>query len=158
MEKLLEEVASLISKKGLTIAVAESCTGGLICHMLTNIPGSSVYFERGIVSYSNAAKMEILCVKKGTLLNLGAVSSNTAKEMAEGIRKIANVDIGLATTGIAGPGGGTEEKPVGLVYLALSNPKGTIIKKEYFQGTRREIKDKTYGKALEMLMGYLKKI
>ena len=158
MEKLLEEVSSLLSKKGLTIAVAESCTGGLICHMFTNIPGSSIYFERGIISYSNNAKMKMLGVKKDTLVNQGAVSSDTAQEMAEGIRKISNVDIGLATTGIAGPGGGTKEKPVGLVYISLSNNKETIIQKACFQGTRKEIKDSTFIKSLEMLKNYLIKI
>jgi nicotinamide-nucleotide amidase len=156
MEKLLEDVSSLMFTKGLTIAVAESCTGGLISHMLTNIPGSSRYFERGIISYSNNAKMEILGVKKDTLLRHGAVSSDTGKEMADGIRRIAKVDIGLATTGIAGPDGGTKEKPVGLVYLALSDSKDTLIKKAYFNGSRQEIKDDALKTALEMLLEYLK--
>ena len=118
---MLEDVANLLKKRGLKIAVAESCTGGLIAHTLTNVPGSSQYFDRGIISYSNRAKVELLGVKRETLEKYGAVSRQTAEEMAIGIRERARVDMGIATTGIAGPRGGTKEKPVGLVYITLTS-------------------------------------
>ena len=102
-ESLIKEVAELLKQKKITIATAESCTGGLISNLLTDISGSSDYFERGVVSYSNISKMELLDVSDETLNNYGAVSKQTAKEMAEGIRKKSVVDIGLSTTGIAGP-------------------------------------------------------
>ncbi len=112
-------------KKGKTIATAESCTGGLIAKRITDVAGSSEMFGYGVVTYSNEAKIKLLSVKKKTLENYGAVSKETAAEMAEGVRNLSGADVGIATTGIAGPGGGSEEKPVGLVYLGISSEKGT---------------------------------
>jgi nicotinamide-nucleotide amidase len=120
--------------------VAESCTGGLITHRLTQIPGSSDYFERGIVAYSNRAKSEILKVPAELLLQDGAVSGSVAEKMAEGVRQISQATLGLGVTGIAGPGGGSEEKPVGTVFIALASPKGTVSKKYQFWGDREQIK------------------
>lgn len=119
-EGMEETVGRLLRDRGLTVAVAESCTGGLIGHRLTDVPGSSMYFLLGAVTYSNESKQEILGVRAETLRRFGAVSNETAEEMAAGVRRRAGADLGLATTGIAGPGGGTPEKPVGTVCIALA--------------------------------------
>ena len=122
--ELMEEViGKILKERGLTLAVAESCTGGLVSNMLTNISGSSAYFERGIVSYSNAAKVEILKVNEDMIAEQGAVSIEVARQMAEGVKSISGTDIGLATTGIMGPTGATAEKPIGLVYVGICDDK-----------------------------------
>jgi PncC family amidohydrolase len=157
-EDLLKEVSDQLKKQRLTVATAESCTGGLIAHTLTNISGSSNYFDRGIVSYSNEAKMEVLGVPEDLLREYGAVSEQVAKAMAEGVKTKSNVDIGIATTGIAGPTGGTKEKPVGLVYIAISTSKGTIVKRFQFSGDRLQNKESTCNAALQMLLDYLTSI
>jgi len=146
-------VAGLLLKNRATLAVAESCTGGLLGDRITDVAGSSVYFKEGTVSYSNEAKVRILGVKEETLNQFGAVSKETALEMARGIQKISGADIGLATTGIAGPSGGTPEKPVGLVYIALLWPKRVfeICKEFRFIGQRREIKENAVASALDIL-------
>jgi len=154
-EKLEHLVAIKLAEKNLTIAVAESCTGGLIAHRLTNIPGISQYLERGVVSYSNEAKMEILGVSPTILEEHGAVSQQTALAMAEGIRRISRTDFGLAVTGIAGPTGGTETKPVGLVYIALSANSGQRWEKYNFSGDRESIKMRSSQMALNMVNNYL---
>ncbi|MEA2054303.1 MAG: CinA family protein [Candidatus Thermoplasmatota archaeon] len=151
----MENIASLLKKRNLKIATAESCTGGLIGHTITNVPGSSYYYEGGVISYSNAIKMKFLGVNEETLKKYGAVSEQTAKEMAEGIKNRASVNIGIATTGIAGPGGGTTEKPVGLVYVALAGNEGTYVKKFNFHGNRGENKKSTCDAAINMLLNYL---
>lgn len=135
-----EVVGNLLRSKGATMAVAESCTGGLLGHLLTSIPGSSTFFERGIVAYSNEAKMELLHVPKELLSQCGAVSAPVAEKMAEGVRKISGTTIGLGLTGIAGPSGGTPEKPVGTVFIALASPSGTSVRKYHFDGSREQIK------------------
>jgi len=150
-ESLLKKVSDLLKQKKLTIATAESCTGGLISHSLTNISGSSEYFDRGIISYSNESKNQLLSVSDEILKKYGAVSKQVAKEMAEGAKKNSNVDIGLSTTGIAGPTGGTEEKPVGLVYIGIAFKNNTIIKKFNFSGDRLENKISTCNAALKLL-------
>lgn len=122
---LAEETVRSFIEAGKTLATAESCTGGLIAKRITDISGSSEMFGYGAVTYANEAKMKLLSVKKETLEKHGAVSPETAAEMAEGVRKLSGADIGVATTGIAGPGGGTKEKPVGLVYLGVSSKNGT---------------------------------
>lgn len=155
--ELLIKIANLLKQKHLTVATAESCTGGLISHSLTNISGSSDYFERGIVSYSNNAKMELLGVYKGILEKYGAVSEKVAIVMAEGVRTKSNVDIGISTTGIAGPTGGTKEKPVGLVYIAVSTTKNVLVKKFQFTGDRLQNKESTCNAALQMLLDTLNK-
>jgi len=155
MTNEVETIAELMNKHKLTLAIAESCTGGLICHTVTNIAGSSSFFEMGIVSYSDTAKMNLLNVQRKTLQRYGAVSSQTAEEMAQGIRTKAGVDIGLSTTGIAGPGGGTATKPVGLVYIALSHKKGTTAYKYTFSGDRWNNKKSACQNSLELLITHL---
>ena len=155
-EEILKKISNCLLDKKLKIATAESCTGGLIAHSLTNISGSSNYFDRGIVSYSNNAKHEILNVQKKLLEEYGAVSEPIAKKMAENIRKLSKVDIGISTTGIAGPTGGTKEKPIGLVYIAISTKKDIIVKKFLFRGNRINNKISTCNAALNMLYEYLR--
>jgi len=154
-EKLLNNVSKQLKKRNLTIATAESCTGGLIAHTLTNVSGSSDYFDRGIVSYSNRAKMELLGVPDSMIKKYGAVSEQVALAMADGIRVKSGVDIGMATTGIAGPTGGTKEKPVGLVYVAISTANKTEVKKFLFSGSRLKNKESTCNVALKILLDYL---
>ena len=153
MTEVLEvALGEALREKKATIALAESCTGGLISHRITNVPGSSAYFERGIVAYSNQAKVDHLGVSEKILNDYGAVSSETAMAMASGIRKAANATFGLAVTGIAGPGGGTTEKPVGLVYIAIASPDGTEVSSFRFSGDRAGIKVKTAEAALKWLV------
>ena len=158
-EKLLEEeIGELLRRHKLKMGVAESATGGLISHKITNIPGSSEYFEGSIISYSNKAKTSLLAVKESTLRNYGAVSSETSKEMAQGVKREMDVDIGLASTGIAGPSGGTSEKPVGLVYIGLAIKDALISKKFIFHGNRDENKKTFSDAALSTLKEYLLKL
>ncbi len=157
MEELAEKIAPLLKKKHLKIATAESCTGGLIGHTITGVPGSSEYYEGGIISYSNEMKMRFLGVREQTLKEHGAVSEQTAREMSEGVRKATGADIGISTTGIAGPGGGTEEKPVGLVYISLATEGETKVEKHIFHGNREENKEHTCRAALSLLLNYLEK-
>ncbi len=153
-----KKIAHLLTKKKLKIATAESCTGGLVSNRLTNIPGSSTYFERGLVTYSNKAKIDLLGVDEEVLKKEGAVSKEVAKQMAEGLRKRAKVDnIGLATTGIMGPGGGTKGKPVGTVYMGLAHSEGTEIQHFQFSGNRPEVKNQTSEKALQFVIDFLEK-
>jgi nicotinamide-nucleotide amidase len=151
-EEILGKISTILKQKGLKIATAESCTGGLISNNLTDISGSSEYFDRGIISYSNKAKIELLGVSKDILDKYGAVSMQVAKAMAHGVRIKSNVDIGIATTGIAGPTGGTKDKPVGLVFISVSTVDDTIVKKFQFSGTRLENKKSTLNAALNMLL------
>jgi nicotinamide-nucleotide amidase len=155
-EETLEEiVASLLKEKKLTIAVAESCTGGLITSRLTDIPGSSEYLERAAVTYSNAAKLSLLKVPAAIIEKHGAVSEETARLMAEGVRKMACTNLGLASTGIAGPAGGSEAKPVGTVYLALSDARQTICRHYVYRWDRKRNKMLFSQSALLMLKNYL---
>ena len=157
-EELLNKISSILKEKKLKIATAESCTGGLIAHTLTNISGSSEYFDRGIVSYSNRAKKELIDVPEKILEKYGAVSKQVAEAMALGVRKKSKVDIGLSSTGIAGPTGGTKDKPVGLVHIAISTENKTYSKKFLFSGDRLQNKISTCNAALQMLYDYLKTI
>ena len=152
---LEEEIGRLLKKHRLTLAVAESATGGLLTHLITNVSGSSQYFEGGMVTYSNRMKEEELGVKEETLKKHGAVSSQVAEEMACAIRKKRDVDVALSTTGIAGPTGDTPGKPVGLFYLGLSSSQGTISKKYQFRGTRLQNKQSAVEQALSMLKQHL---
>jgi nicotinamide-nucleotide amidase len=155
-EETLEEiVAALLIEKKMTLAVAESCTGGLISNRLTNIAGSSAFFERGIVTYSNAAKIKLLDVPADGIEKYGAVSEETARLMAEGIRKIAGTDLGLSATGIAGPTGGSVDKPVGTVYLALSDSAQTICAHHVFRWDRKRNKHVFSEVALIMIKDFL---
>lgn len=155
-EETLEEIiAAILTKKKLTIAVAESCTGGFIANRLTDISGSSVYFERGLVTYSNAAKISMLGVPAEIIEKHGAVSEETARLMAEGVRKLAGTDLGLSSTGIAGPTGGSPEKPVGTVYIALADANGTTCLHHAFRWDRKRNKQVSAEAALMMLKKYL---
>ena len=153
--ELLNKIYFELKRQKLTIATAESCTGGLIGHTLTNVSGSSEYFERGIISYSNTAKVELLGVSESLLKEQVAVSEEVAKTMAENVRKRSDVNIGISTTGIAGPLGGTKEKPVGLVYIGVSTEKDNIVKKFIFTGDRIQNKVSTCNVALNMLLEIL---
>lgn len=151
-ETSLEEVlAEMLVKNNLTIATAESCTGGMIAAKLINYSGVSSSFLEGAVTYSNESKIRRLGVNKNTLENYGAVSSETAKEMVSGITKTSGADIGISITGIAGPSGGTEEKPVGLVYIGLSIKGEIIIKKLNLAGNRQKIRERATNIALDLL-------
>lgn len=155
-EGMEETVGRLLRERGLTVAVAESCTGGLIGHRLTDVAGSSAYFQLGIVAYSNAAKQSLLGVSEATLIRHGAVSVATAEEMAEGARRAAGADLGVATTGIAGPGGGTEEKPVGTVCIGLAWEGGRWSRRHDLGVREREwIKAMTAQLALDRLRRHL---
>ena len=152
----LDQVAAeLLSRHKLTLATAESCTGGLISQMLTDIPGISGVFMGGAVTYSNDAKEEYLGVKKETLLQHGAVSRQTAGEMAAGVRSRLKTDIGVAVTGIAGPDGGTSQKPVGLVYIGLSSEKGTVTKELRLLGNRKRIRTITALHVFDMIRRHI---
>jgi PncC family amidohydrolase len=153
--RLEEEIGRLLKERGLTIAVAESATGGLISNLITNVSGSSDYFRGAVVSYDNEIKARILGVRGETLERYGAVSRQTGEEMAEGVRKLMNADIGLSDTGIAGPTGATPGKPVGLFYIGLSYQKVTRVEEHLFHGDRLENKRNAAEAALRMLREYL---
>ena len=150
-ESMEEVVGKLLARKKATVAVAESCTGGYIVHRLTDIPGSSRYVERGFICYSDLSKRELLGVKKSTLKKYGAVSQECALEMARGAKLRARTTYGVSVTGIAGPSGGTKEKPVGTVYLAISGPGGDYSIHLLFPGTREQVKLISSEAALELL-------
>jgi nicotinamide-nucleotide amidase len=155
-------IGKRLRRRGLRLAVAESCTGGLVGHRLTNIAGSSDYFLGGVLSYANEVKERMLGVRRETLMQNGAVSRSTVLEMAAGVRRaVVNVPdlertIGLAVSGIAGPGGGTPDKPVGLVWIGLSAPEGDWAWENHFQGDREQIKAQAADEALRLLAEYLK--
>lgn len=153
---LEEVIGKILTEKQLKLAVAESCTGGLICNRITNVPGSSNYFERGVVSYSNEAKIQILGVNPETIQKFGAVSEQTAIEMARGVRKISGADIGISTTGIMGPTGATETKPIGLVYIGYSDGEKEFAKQYNFADNRVRNKERTSQAALELLWRMIK--
>jgi PncC family amidohydrolase len=148
-------VGRLLQQRGLTLAVAESCTGGLIGHRVTSVPGSSAYYQGSVTAYSYDAKELILHVQHDTLYQYGAVSEQTAREMAQGVRRAFHADVGLAVTGIAGPGGGMPEKPVGLVYIALATPDGEWVERQVWAGNRLENKEHSAEAALGLLWRYL---
>ena len=150
-ETMEEVVGRRLEITGFTLAVAESCTGGLIAERLTNVPGSSKYFIEGVVTYSNESKTRLLGVDKKLIGDHGAVSKEVARDMARGVRHRAKTDFGLAVTGIAGPGGGTEEKPVGLVYVALADESHTEHKRLKLPGDRELIRWRASQAALDML-------
>lgn len=150
-ERLEEVVGQLLLERGKKVAVAESCTGGLVAHRLTNVPGSSAYFEQGVVAYSEAAKTSLLGVPAALIQQHGAVSRQVAEAMAEGIRQRSQADFGLAVTGIAGPSGGTEEKPVGLVYIAIAWEGGGASREHRFSGDREAVKLEASQMALDLL-------
>lgn len=150
-ERLEDVVGRLLSSRRGTVALAESCTGGLVGHRLTNVAGSSTYFEQGMVMYSNRAKVDILKVPEMLLERHGAVSAEVALAMARGARQMTGSDYGLAVTGIAGPAGGTPAKPVGLTYIGLADPRGEISREYRFLGGREENKWRASQMALDLL-------
>ena len=158
MASLEQEIGSLLRRKGLTLGVVESATGGLISHRLTNIPGSSDYYKGSVTAYSNEVKVRVVGVKEETINQYGAVSYQVAEEMAEGGRKVLAVDICLTDTGIAGPSGATPGKPVGLFYMGLSYQGGTYSRKHNFQGDREENKRSAAEVALSWLKEYLESL
>jgi nicotinamide-nucleotide amidase len=157
-EELEEVLGRLLTERKLTISVAESCTGGLIADKITNVSGSSTYFERGVVTYSNRSKVELLGVPEELTRTHGAVSKEVAEAMAAGIRRVARVDIGLSTTGIAGPTGGTAEKPVGLVWIGYSDKETTLALKFNFGDDRKRTKERAAQAALELVRRRVLKI
>jgi len=148
-------VGELLRRKGFRLAVAESCTGGLLSHLLTNVAGSSSYFMGGVTAYANEAKVHLLGVKWETLENYGAVSAETVIEMAGGVRTALDADIGVSTSGIAGPGGGTTEKPVGTVWVGLSTRDTETARHFLWQGDRLAVKQQSAQAALALLVEYL---
>jgi PncC family amidohydrolase len=158
LEKSLEVlVGELLIAGGLHLAVAESCTGGLIGHLITNVPGSSSYYLGSVTAYANQAKVRLLGVAPTTLEQYGAVSAETVIEMARGIRQVLSAEVGLAVSGIAGPDGGTPEKPVGLVWIGLSAPGLEQAWHYLWPGDRLQVKEQTARQALYLLVDYLKR-
>ena len=152
LQHLSSQIGAILTDKNLTISTAESCTGGLLAHVLTGVSGSSSYFMGGIVAYSNQIKEGFLGVRHDTLVQHGAVSSQTANEMAQGIRGNFKTDIGLSTTGIAGPTGGTPAKPVGLVWIGISCKGKTTTIRCQFDGDRDQVKTSSVEKILQVLL------
>jgi PncC family amidohydrolase len=150
-----KEIGHLLIEQGLSLGTAESCTGGLLAHRITSIPGSSEYYLGGVVAYANEVKEMLLGVRHETLVDHGAVSGETAREMAQGARLRLGADLGLATTGIAGPTGGTPEKPVGLVYVALSVAGFERCQRHVWQGDRWANNEQSAEAALQLLLSYL---
>jgi nicotinamide-nucleotide amidase len=148
-------VGNLLRQEGLTLSVAESCTGGLIGHLLTEVAGSSQYFQGGAVVYSNTSKINLLAVSEDTIQHFGAVSEETAREMVRGVRVCFKTDLGLAVTGIAGPDGGSEDKPVGTVHIALAAGDEIFSEKYRFQGNRKQVKLQTAMTALDWVRRYI---
>jgi nicotinamide-nucleotide amidase len=149
--ELPEVVATLLVERGLTLAIAESCTGGLLASRVTAVPGASRFFERGYVTYTNRAKQELLGVEPALFESVGAVSEEVARAMARGARERAKSAIGIGITGVAGPDGGTPEKPVGLVFVAVSGPAGERVRRLLFPGDRERVRFQASQAALEML-------
>ena len=154
---LEETVYNLLKEKNLTLTTAESCTGGLVGATITNVPGISLYYKEGFITYSNEAKMKYLGVSKDTLDKYGAVSEQTAKEMARGAVKNTGADIAVSVTGIAGPGGGTDEKRVGLVYIGIADKDDSYAEKFQFTGDRQKIRRLSAKNAINMVRKKLKK-
>lgn len=151
MEQLARETGRLLLEKKLTMAAAESCTGGWIAKLMTDIPGSSAWFERGFVTYSNASKTEMLGVRADTLGHFGAVSEQVALQMAQGALLHSHADVSVAVTGIAGPDGGSAQKPVGTVWIAWAGKAGVIAERCWFAGDREDVRRQTVIHALQRL-------
>ena len=147
--KLEKLMGDLLREKGWTLSIAESCTGGLICDRITNVSGSSDYFEGGMVNYSNESKAKHLGIPLDYIRKYGAVSPQVARRMAQGVRDTFKTTFGLSTTGVAGPTGGTKRSPLGRVFIGVAIGKRTWVKKEDLKGCRREIKEKATEKALQ---------
>lgn len=155
LQDVAKTLGQALVEQGLSIGAAESCTGGLLLSTLTDVPGSSAYVLGGVVSYSNEAKQQLVNVRESTLIAHGAVSAETAREMALGARALLGVDIALSITGIAGPGGGTPEKPVGLVYIGLAAADHVQVQRYVWGGDRQQNKADSVRAAMQMAQGYL---
>jgi PncC family amidohydrolase len=156
-QELVEQIGELLSQQGWTLALAESCTGGLLGHRITNLSGSSTYFQGGAITYSNEAKERILGVPHQILVEHGAVSKETALAMAQGARRLFGTDIAVSVTGVAGPTGGTPEKPVGLAYIGLAAESVDLWEKHIWGGDRAENKAQSAEAALQLLWRYLRR-
>lgn len=154
-QALEEKVGAALREKGWTLALAESCTGGLIASRVTDVAGSSDYFLGGVMAYSNEVKERLLGVRQETLVAVGAVSEETAREMAKGACQAIGSDVGVSVTCIAGPGGGTAEKPVGLTFIGAATPEIDLVERHEFEGDRQTIKRAAADAALELLLGAL---
>jgi nicotinamide-nucleotide amidase len=153
-ETLESALGRLLTERGATLALAESCTGGLLAKRLTDRGGSSAFFVEGLVTYSNESKERLLGVPEALLVEYGAVSEPVAGAMAEGVRKVAGTDYGLSVTGVAGPDGGTEEKPVGLVFVGVSNEEGTVVERldlSAWRRSREAIRERSANRAFDLL-------
>ena len=156
MSNLSLKIVKLLTKKKLTVSFAESCTGGLLASLITSISGSSKVFNMGLVTYSNNAKTKLLKVPKKTIIKYGAVSYETCLKMVKNLSKISKSSISISITGVAGPNGGTKEKPVGLVYIGIKRGSKTIIKKNFFKSKKRiTIQKTTVNQALKMIFDIL---
>jgi PncC family amidohydrolase len=155
MAVIEKEIGDLLRQKGLTLGTVESATGGLISHLITNVPGSSDYFKGAVTAYANETKVNVIGVKAATLKRYGSVSPQVAEEMAAGGKKVLAVDICLSDTGIAGPGGATPGKAVGLFYIGMANRDGAFSRKHEFHGTREQNKKSAAEAALGWLKEYL---
>ena len=152
MRKLSQKLVKLLSKKRLKISFAESCTGGLLSNSITSISGSSKVFTLGLVTYSNQAKMNILKIPKKIIMNHGAVSHETCLYMVKNLNKISKTNISVSITGVAGPKGGTKQKPVGMVYIGIKKGNKTLVKKFLFKSKKRKLIQKTsVNQALKMI-------
>jgi len=158
MSVLSEEIGNILRQKGLSLGTVESATGGLISHLITGVPGSSDYYKGSVISYSNDIKINVVGVKKSTLVKYGAVSPEVVEEMAAGGRQLLNVDICIADTGIAGPTGENSDKPIGLFYIGLSHSSMTFNQKYIFYGNRAQNNLKAARTALKILKTYLKNL
>ena len=156
MQLLLQKIGNIFNKKNWTLAVAESCTGGLLSDIITDLPGSSKFFLGGVIAYSDQVKSDLLNVSSEMLRTNGSVSPEVALSMSLGIRNLLNSSVGVAITGIAGPDGGSEEKPVGLVYIAVTTPEAEVVERYIFSGNRREIKTLAAKTTIEMIVNALK--
>ena len=156
MRDIAEKMYDILHGSGMTIAVAESCTGGLVTDMITDVPGSSEYCMLGVTTYSNRSKIDVLGVHEDTLAQCGAVSAEVAEQMACGALKAGNASYAVSTTGIAGPGGATPDKPVGLVYIGFAGPHGSRSVRFEFDGDRRAVKEQAAGAALERFVQFIR--
>ena len=152
---LASNVLTVLKEKGLTLATAESCTGGGVGHVLTSIPGSSSIYLGGVISYANSVKEQVLSVKGSTLKAHGAVSPQTAEEMAAGVRCLMKADIAVSITGIAGPASDDTNKPVGLVYIGIASRNGYTVRENQFSGSREEVREQSVYTALQMILDHV---
>jgi nicotinamide-nucleotide amidase len=156
--RLEEKIGDALKSRGWKLCTAESCTGGLLAGRITKVPGASEYFDRGFITYSNESKIELLGVSPVNIEKLGAVSDVVALEMAEGAIRASAANVAISITGIAGPTGGSREKPVGTVYIACVTPEGTVVERYNFTGSREEIRNQSVDAALALLWKKIQKL